>query len=252
MRDTASFDRLDGYPDTDDDTGGPDTRDRARRGGGHRAGRRGYDEDDNYGPRGKRRWPIVTTALVLLVLLVGGGGYGFWRYNQSQYYVGLSNGYVAIFRGTDQSMAGINLSSLVTRSTLQASTLRSSDQAGLAQTIAQGSQSSATLLIDQLQGEADRCQQEWQALAAWQVKNLQYQAAVAKAAKAKAKTRPKDTVGPMPTAPNAADCAASTAFGIPGSALPSQTSTTSPTPAPSASSSAKPSAKPSASKSASA
>jgi PPM family protein phosphatase len=248
MRDTASFDRLDGYPDTDDDTGGPDTRDRARRGGGHRAGRRGYDEDDNYGPRGKRRWPIVTTALVLLVLLVGGGGYGFWRYNQSQYYVGLSNGYVAIFRGTDQSLAGINLSSLATRSTLQASMLRSSDQAGLTQTIAQGSMSSATLLIDQLQAEADQCQQEWQALAAWQVKNLQYQSAVTKAAKAKAKTPPKDNRGPMPTAPNAADCATSTAFGIPASALPSQTSTTSPTPAPSASSSAKPSAKPSSSK----
>ena len=65
------------------------------------------DEDDD--PDGGRRWPGMTAALVLfvpLVLLVGGGGYGFWRYNQSQYYVGVDqDGYVAIFRGTDQVLA---------------------------------------------------------------------------------------------------------------------------------------------------
>ena len=86
--------------------------------GGHRARRRDYDEDDDYGRRGRRRWPIVSAALVLLVLLVGGGAYGSWRYNQSQYYVGEQDGFVAIFRGTNQSLAGISLSSLVQRTTL--------------------------------------------------------------------------------------------------------------------------------------
>ena len=90
-------------------------------------------EDDD--PRGFRRWPVATAAIVLLVLvllLVGGGGYGFWRYDQSQYYVGVGRGgYVDIFRGTDQELAGISLSSLAQQSTLKAGELRSGDQAAL-------------------------------------------------------------------------------------------------------------------------
>ncbi len=65
----------------------------------------------------------MTGALVLLVLLLGGGAYGAWWYNQQQYYVGVQDGYVAIFRGTNQSLAGISLSSLLTRSTLKVSQL---------------------------------------------------------------------------------------------------------------------------------
>ena len=74
----------------------------------------GDDEDnDDYGQRGRRRWPIVTGALALLVILLGGGAYGAWWYNQQQYYVGVHDGYVAIFRGTNQSVAGVSLSSLL-------------------------------------------------------------------------------------------------------------------------------------------
>ena len=38
--------------------------------------------------RARRRWPIVTTALVVLLAVVIGGGYAAWRWSQSQYYVG--------------------------------------------------------------------------------------------------------------------------------------------------------------------
>jgi len=242
VRDTAAFDQLDGYGGIDSDTDGPEVRgDRPRRPGGHRASRRHDDEDDGYERHGKRRWPIVTGALVLLVLLVGGGGYGFWRYNQSQYYVGVANGYVAIFRGTNQSLAGISLSSLVTRSTLQVSKLRSGDQVTLAQTISQSSVNDATLLIDQLQGEANQCQQTYQELAAWQAADVKYQAAVAAAAKSKSKTAPTGNPGPMPAeVPDAATCAPPAAFGIAASTLPSDQSgtataapTTTPSPTPS-------------------
>ena len=69
--------------------------------------------------------PVVAAALALLALLAGGGGYGFWRYNQGQYYVGVGqSGYVTIFRGTDQALAGISLSSLAQRSNLKAGELR--------------------------------------------------------------------------------------------------------------------------------
>ena len=74
----------------------------------------------------------MTGALVLLVLLVGGGLYGFYRYNQGQYYVGVQSGYVAIFRGTNESLAGISMSSLLQRSTLPVSELRTRKRPGRA------------------------------------------------------------------------------------------------------------------------
>jgi protein phosphatase len=235
-RDTAAFERADGFVGHGDDRAEPEDGDRGRRHGGHRAKHHRYDEDDDYAPRGKRRWPVVTAALVLLVLLLGGGGYGFWQYNQSQYYVGVDqNGYVAIFRGTDQSLAGISLSSLVQRSTLKVSELRSTAQETLGQTITQGSVNDARQLIDQLQGQANQCKLQWQAVAAWPAKNSAYLAEQAAASKSKGKIKvpPSANPGPQPNAPEAANCAPATAFGITVSApapTPPVTATPKPTP----------------------
>jgi serine/threonine protein phosphatase PrpC len=242
IRDTTSFERPDDFPgpETDRDTGPAGDR---GRGGGHRAGRRRYAGDE-YTPRGKRRWPIVTASLVLLVLLVGGGGYGFWQYNQGQYYVGEQNGYVAIFRGTDQSLAGISLSSLVQRSTLRVAQLRSSDQSGLTQTISQDNVSDAQQLIDQLQGQVSQCRSQWQAVAAWPAANTKYQAEVSAASKShgKIKVPATDNPGPQPNAPDAANCASATALGI---AIPaSQQPSAAPSSAPSAGASGKASVSP--------
>jgi serine/threonine-protein kinase len=173
---------------------------------------------------GRGRWPIVTSALVLLVLLLAAGGIGFWRYNQDQYYVGTQDGFVAIFRGTNQSLAGISLSSLVSRSTLGVSKLRASDQATLSQTISQDSVFHARVLIDDLQSQADQCQRRWEARAGWQHRNVLFQhavaAAVASASKGRAPHLPADTRGQLPAMPSTADCAPSAAFGIPATALP--------------------------------
>jgi serine/threonine protein phosphatase PrpC len=86
---------------------------------GHRAAarpspvrRRADPDDDLIGTAGGRhRWPIVSSILVLLIILVGGGGYVAWRITQSQYYVGTSGREVVIFRGVNESVAGLNLSS---------------------------------------------------------------------------------------------------------------------------------------------
>jgi len=236
VRDTAAFERPDGFPGQDDDRYGADADDRGRRGGGHRAGRRRYDDgdgdDDGYGRPTRRRWPIVTGALALLVVLVGGGLYGFWRYNQSQYYVGVTpDGYVSIFRGTDQSLAGISLSSLISRSTLKASLLTSGDQATLQQTITASSVNDAQLRIDQLQGQVTQCQQTYQTLATWKIKNAAYQAYLTAKTQATAHHGKAPAVvanpGLMPTQlPGADQCAPSTAFGILASALPAAGTTT--------------------------
>jgi protein phosphatase len=252
MRDTTAFERDGGRPGPGPVSGEPDVADRVRRPGGHRAGRR-YDDDTDpgYGAgRGRRRWPIVTTALVLLVLLLGGGGYGFWHYNQSQYYVGVQNGFVSIFRGTDQSVAGISLSSLVQRSTLPVSELRSSDQAGLSATITQDSVGDAQLLIDQLLGQVDQCKQEWTAVAAWQTKNTKYQTELRAAGTnvTKKKAASSDNPGAEPRSPDAASCASPAALGVtgtsPAATPPVVPPSATPTPSPTGKSSAKASATP--------
>ena len=225
-RDTASFDRPDGFPDRDNGWFGQEEERGRRGGGGHRKRGRNDDEDDDYRPR-KRRWPIVTGSLVLLAVLVAAGGYGFWRYNKSQYYVGIDSksGVVAIFQGTNQSLAGINLSSLYSDSTLKASQLTPDDQAELTQTISRSSVQDAQQKINQLAGEASQCRQTYTRLQTWQQANTKYQTYLAAKAQAAAhKTKAPAVVqpaGPMPIQlPSQDQCAPSTEFGIAPAALP--------------------------------
>jgi serine/threonine protein phosphatase PrpC len=219
--DTKGFERV---PGDEDDEGEYDEPGGGRH--GHRGSRHQYDDDDDddYGHRGRRRWPIVTGALVLLVLLLGGGAYGAWWYNQQQYYVGVQNGYVAVFQGTNQSLAGMSLSKLLTRSTLQVSQLGLTDQNTLAQTISKGSVDDAETLIDGLQSQSNVCHQQWTALATWQAKTVSYNAAVARDRASKAKPKPTvpaaDAPGPQPATPDPDSCAPASAFGIQASALP--------------------------------
>jgi len=187
----------------------------------------------------------VSAALVLLVLLVGGGAYGFWWYNQKQYYVGQQDGFVAIFRGTDQNMAGISMSSLVQRTTLSVSQLTSGDQAAVTQTISQGSVNSAQLVVDQLKTHATDCQQQWAALATWQTKNATYQRELIAARRTKTKVPASDNPGMEPT-PADPDCAPAAAFGIPASALPTAQASATPSAAPSNTTSRTPSSTPAA------
>jgi protein phosphatase len=161
------------------------------------------------------------------VLLVGGGAYGFWWYNQKQYYVGEQNGFVAIFRGTNQSMAGVSMSSLVQRTTLSVSQLTAGDQASVAATISQGSVTNAQQVIDQLKTHATNCQQQWQALVTWQTKNATYQRELTAARGTKTKVPASDNPGMEPEAADS-DCAPATAFGIPVSALPTASPSTVP------------------------
>ena len=198
----------------------------------HRDGQHGYDDDeDDYAQHreGRRRWPIVTTLLVLLVLLIGGGLYGGWRYVQGQYYVGVQDGNVAIFRGVNQNLAGISLSSLITRTGLPISQVVASNQSMIRQTIPASSLADAQTLVGQIQSEVDNCNQKWQALVQWQAAETRYKAELAAYRAKRTKVPPKDNPGGQPPPPDAAGCAPASAFGIPATALPGGQ----PTPAPS-------------------
>jgi hypothetical protein len=81
--------------------------------GHHRRDDDDYEVDLADAPR--RRWPVVTSILVVLILLIVGGGYAALQITRTQYYVNSDGKQVIIYRGIDQSVAGLHLSSIFQR-----------------------------------------------------------------------------------------------------------------------------------------
>jgi PPM family protein phosphatase len=73
------------------------------------------DDADDELADSRRRWPVVTTILVVLVVVVAGGLYFGYRATQGQYYLGADGGQVSIFRGVNDKIAFISLSSVYRR-----------------------------------------------------------------------------------------------------------------------------------------
>ena len=67
-------------------------------------------EDDEDFEESHRRWPVVTTAVVILVLLVLSGLYAGYRATQGNYYLASDGAQLSIYRGINQQIAWISLS----------------------------------------------------------------------------------------------------------------------------------------------
>ena len=178
IRDTAAFERLDGFPGTRT-TGRPRTTTGA---GGRRSPRQRVTAmtmtDDDYGTAGKRRWPIVTGAACparaaarrrrVRVLAVQPAA----STTSASTRTATSPSSAAPTRAWPASACPASL----TRSTLKVSQLGSSDQATLSQTISKSSVNDAQQLIDQLQSQVDAVpaavDRRWPT---WQAKNATYQ-----------------------------------------------------------------------------
>ncbi|GMA23749.1 serine/threonine protein phosphatase [Luteimicrobium album] len=82
-----------------------------------------------------RRRALGATITLVLVLAILGGGYAAYGWTQNQYFVGESEGQVAVFQGVPQSIGPLHLSSPVELTGTQVDTLPSYVQDRLSATI---------------------------------------------------------------------------------------------------------------------
>ncbi|MGN6794759.1 MAG: PP2C family protein-serine/threonine phosphatase [Streptosporangiaceae bacterium] len=127
-----------------------------------------FAEEESPPPRRRRRrWPLMTTLLALFVVLIGAGLFVGYQYVHSQYYVGTKNGKVVIFRGLDQRIFGISLSSVYRTTSLPVSGIKSQDLQAIHR-LSPGSLSQANSLVSNISTDYQACQQAYAAVRHWQ------------------------------------------------------------------------------------
>jgi protein phosphatase len=118
----------------------------------------------------RRRWPIMTSLLALLLILIVGGGYVGWRYTQDQYYIGTSDGNVAVFRGINGSVAGIKLYHVYQRTEIPMARVPATDRQSIQATIAATSLSRAQNILANIRNDYQNCQNAYTALRSYNSK----------------------------------------------------------------------------------
>ncbi|MCB2177465.1 MAG: protein phosphatase 2C domain-containing protein [Actinomycetales bacterium] len=111
------------------------------------------DEDEPPPRRVLRRVLWALAVVVVLGGLVLGGRWG-WLWTQDQYYVGVSDGYVAIFQGIDQTIGPLELSHVVQASDLRITDLPQFMQDRVNETVQMSSLAEAELWVADREREA--------------------------------------------------------------------------------------------------
>jgi len=105
------------------------------------------EEDDRRARRRKITWLL---GIVLLVTAIFGAGFGGYQWTQTRYYVGVEGSNVAIFKGVQQDLGPIPLSSVYEDTTLKVTDLRVFDRQQVQQTISATSLEDAKLIVERL------------------------------------------------------------------------------------------------------
>jgi PPM family protein phosphatase len=134
--------------------------------------------EPSHGVRHRRRWPIVTSVLVLLVIVIVGGGYAGWRYTQNQYYVGARDGQVAIFRGVNQTVAGIALSHVFEHTNIPLDKVPTTDKQSIQSTIAATSLADARRIVGTIRRGYQNCQTAYARRSSFLAEEQQYRDAL--------------------------------------------------------------------------
>lgn len=115
-----------------------------------------FDEIIEEDARRKRRrrivwgfWFVVLIAAIVAAVVLS------YQWTQTRYYVGESNGRVAIFQGIQQDLGPISLHELDVETTIDVSELRPYDQERVDQTISAGSYAEAYRIVDRLRDTLD-------------------------------------------------------------------------------------------------
>ena len=166
--------------------------------------------------RARRRWPIVTTSLVLLLAVVAAGGYIGWRVIQGQAYLTTnSHDDVVIYRGINQRIAGIRLYHFYRQTGIPMDQVPENYRQLISQGNAAGSLADVQRTAGSISAAAAQCHQQYAAIARWATAETTFKQAMA----LPPKKRPKDTVNPGTKPGLGAGCPSSMAFHIPPSAL---------------------------------
>jgi serine/threonine protein phosphatase PrpC len=120
------------------------------------------DGDDRHAggpPTRRRRWLWRGTALAVVLAAVLAGSYLGYRWTQRQYYVGDSNGQVAIYRGLSDSVLGVDLSSVYESEQIGLADLPIFDRNQVAADIPADNLQHARSIVAELEDKAFACQQ---------------------------------------------------------------------------------------------